>query len=375
MVAMAGTSEGRIVHTRQPLNSEPPLGRLCAAYLTPQTDLYVRCHGEIPALDEATHRLGVEGRVARPLDLSMAALRERFPARSVTAVLQCAGNRRGDLARLRPVTGDLWSAGAIGNAVWSGVALGDVLRAAGVWEGEDGHVVLSAADACEVDGERFRYEVSIPMAKALAPEVLLATGINGEPLTPEHGFPLRAIVPGFAGVRSAKWLRRIAVQAAPSEAKPQARDYKLFPPGQTSDSADWREGLTIDAMPLNAAICMPAEGAVVRPGPVTVRGYATASGRKVARVDVSADGGRHWRQARLAHEAGAPWGWALWELELELPGEGEHELVVRAWDSAAQTQPASAADVWNFKGYCGAAWHRVRIVSGGQGLGPAGQRR
>jgi sulfite oxidase len=265
---------------------------------------------------------------------------------------------------VRPTSGDPWAGGAIGNAVWTGVALADVLRAAGAETGAGLHVAFEACDAVKMPGEEpFTYGVSIPMAKALSPEVLLAHAMNGEPLTPAHGFPLRVVVPGYAGVRSPKWLSAITVQDRPSDNHMQRRDYKLFPPDVRAETADWDQGMAINEMPVTAAICEPASGALLTPGSVTLRGYAVASARDVVRVDVSADGGRTWRQAGLEHDVAAPWSWTLWSATVELP-RGEHELVVRAWDSAGQTQPALPDDTWNFKGYLSTAWHRVRVSAG-----------
>ena len=352
-----------LVRSAHPYNAEPPLDRLLASSVTAQADFYVRSHGDIPRLDPAAHRLRVGGWVATPLDLSMTELRERFPTRTVTAVLQCAGNRRADLQTVRPTTGDPWAAGAIGNAEWTGVALADVLRAAGADVGAALHVAFESRDVIEMPKEgRFTYGVSIAMAKAMAPETLLAFAMNGETLAPEHGFPLRAVVPGYAGVRSPKWLTAITVQDRPSDNHMQQRDYKLLPPGVTEDTADWRQGVTIDDMPLTSAICRPADGAVLEAGRARLQGYAVATGRAVARVDVSADGGRTWAQADLEHDPAAPWSWTLWRIALDLP-QGRHELAVRAWDSAGQTQPALPDDVWNFKGYLSAAWHRVHVTA------------
>lgn len=350
-----------IVHSETPYNAEPPLDRLRACMTTAQPDFYVRSHGSIPHLDPATHRLRVGGQVATPLDLSMAVLRQRFPQRSVTAVMQCAGNRRADMQPVRPTLGDPWAPGAIGNAEWTGVALGDVLRAAGAATDAALHVAFDACDEIELPNEgRFAYGASIPMAKALSPEVLLALAMNGEPLAPEHGFPLRVVVPGFAGVRSPKWLAAITVQDRPSDNHMQQRDYKLLPPDVTEATVDWAQGLTIYDMPLNSAICEPAPHAKLTAGSNTLRGYAVATARAVMRVDVSIDGGRSWRQAELEHDPAAPWSWTLWHVALDLP-KGEHELAVRAWDSAGQTQPALPDDTWNFKGYLSAAWHRVPV--------------
>ncbi len=350
-----------IVHSTSPFNAEPSPDRLLRSFLTGIPDFYVRSHGDIPHLDGPTHRLVVDGQVAATLSLSVAELTARFAAHEVEAVLQCAGNRRADLQPVRPTTGDPWGVGAIGNAHWSGVRLADVLAAAGVEAGADLHVAFQCLDRCEVDGERFRYGASIPLAKAMAPEVLLATGMNGAMLTPEHGYPLRVVVPGYAGVRSPKWLSAITVQREPSDNHIQQRDYKLLPPDETGDAPDWLRGVTIDEMPVNAAICVPAHLAELPAGQTEVKGWAMASSRRIARVDVSGDGGRHWRQARL--EPGrSPWSWTLWRTAIDLP-PGGHELVVRAWDTAGQTQPSTPDEVWNIKGYLGTAWHRIRVTA------------
>ncbi len=350
-----------IVHSQKPYNAEPPLDRLRSSLLTGLADFYVRSHGTVPVIDAASHRITVAGKVRVPLDLAMADLRTGFPRRTVTAVLQCAGNRRGDLLQVKAVSGDPWSAGAIGNAEWAGVALVDLLRAAGADDGADLHVAFEALDDCVVEGHAFRYGASIPMGKAMSPEVLLAYEMNGADLAPEHGAPLRVVVPGFAGVRSPKWLAGITVQDEPSDNYIQAHDYKLFPPDATKETADPRTGITIDELPLNSAICEPASHAALKAGRTAIRGWAMASARQIVRVDVSIDGGRNWRQAALQHDAAAPWSWTFWEVAVDLP-KGEHELAVRAWDSAGQTQPALPDDTWNFKGYLCASWHRIRVT-------------
>ena len=349
-----------IVHSESPLNAEPSLSQLRDALITPQRLFYVRSHGNTPALDAASHRLSVRGQVATPLDLSMAELRQLFAPRSVRATMQCAGNRRAELEEVRPVSGNPWAPGAIGNAEWTGAALADVLRAAGAQAGAL-HVAFDAADEVETheDG-RFTFGVSIAMDKAMSPDVLLAYAMNGETLAPEHGYPLRVVAPGFAGVRSPKWLTGITVQERPSASPMQQHDYKLLPPAMTAQTVDWSQGVTINDLPLNAAICDPAPHAVLRPGPVNVRGYAIASGRAVCRVDLSAEDGRSWVQARLQHDPAAPWSWTFWEATVHL-SRGEHQLAVRAWDAAGQTQPSRPDDMWNFKGYLCAVWHRVPV--------------
>ena len=355
-------SDELIVHSLAPFNAEPAPDVLRARFITLQRDLYVRSHGDVPVIDESLHRVWVGGNVQTPLDLSIDALRTQFEPRTVVSVMQCAGNRRGDLVPVAPVSGDPWGPGAIGNAQWTGAALADVLRAAGVSGEAALHVAFHGADDVEVEGERSPYGASIPIAKAMRPEVLLAYAINGEALRPEHGFPLRAVVPGYAGVRSVKWLTQIDVRETPADTPVQQKDYKLFPPGLAKHEAQWDRGLTINEMPLTSAICTPAKNAELAAGPTTIAGYANATDRAILRVDVSIDGGRHWSQAELEGDPNAPWSWTFWRITLALP-KGEHELAVRAWDSAMQTQPALARDAWNFAGYLCSAWHRICVTA------------
>ncbi len=349
-----------IVHGTEPFNAEPPAAKLRAAFLTPQDLFYVRSHGTIPTVDAATHRIAVSGRVTDRLNLSLEDVKARFEPRTVRAVMQCAGNRRADLRAVRPVRGDPWAAGAIGCADWTGISLAAVLEAAGAETDDALHVSFTSIDVCQASDGGAHYGVSIPMIKALQPDVLVAYAMNGEPLSAEHGFPLRIVTPGYAGVRSPKWLQSITVQDAPSDAHQQASDYKLYPPDMRPDTEDLSRGVTIDAMPLNSAISEPAPGAALKAGPAAIKGYAVATDRAIRRVDLSGDGGRTWTQATIEDHGEARWGWTFWHGTLDLT-PGEHELCVRAWDSAGQTQPARPDDTWNFKGYLSAAWHRVRV--------------
>jgi sulfite oxidase len=355
-----GQKHTLIVHSENPYNAEPPLAGLRASKQTDNAVFYVRSHGNIPTIDAPQHRVTVKGRVGRPLSLSMADLRRDFAPKTIEAVLQCAGNRRSDFLRVKPVTGDPWAPGAIGNAAWTGTSLAEVLRAAAADDSSNLHVAFDASDDCDIEGHQFRYGISIPIAKAMSPEVLLVYEMNGKPLAPEHGAPLRLLVPGFAGVRSIKWLAAITVQDTASDGFIQAHEYKLYPPDKTQETANPKEGMTINEMPLNSAICEPADHAKVAVGKTRIRGWAIATARTIVRVDVSADGGRHWTQAHLEHDPRSIWSWTFWDVEIEL-GPGDHEIVARAWDSAGQTQPALPDDTWNFKGYLAAFWHRIHV--------------
>jgi sulfite oxidase len=276
------------------------------------------------------------------------------------ATLQCAGNRRQDLMEVAPIPGEVpWSAGAIGTAEWSGAPLREVLQAAGVDPGAL-HAAFTGLDKIEMDDQTFGFGGSIPIEKATSPEVVLAYEMNGKPLTPEHGAPLRVVAPGYIGARSVKWLANIVLQAEPSSNYYQTHAYKIFPPQVDEETADWEKGLMLGELPVNTVICRPTHEGTVSAGPVSVQGYAITGGdRSVERVDVSTDGGETWTTADL-QEGSDPWAWRFWEASVNL-SPGRYEFVTRAWDSAANTQPALAEQVWNFKGYMDNSWHRVKV--------------
>jgi sulfite oxidase len=351
-----------ITRSEQPLNAEAPLYLLPRNFTTPTELFYIRNHGSIPEGDTDRYHLSVTGMVQQQMRLSLNEIRENFSKSTVTATLQCAGNRRQDLMEVAPIPGEEpWSAGAIGNAEWSGTPLREVLQAAGVYS-ESRHVAFTGLDEIEMGDQSFGFGGSIPIEKAMSLEVLLAYEMNGEPLAPEHGFPLRVVTPGYIGARSVKWLASISIQEEPSSNYYQTHAYKLFPPQVDEETADWSKGLMLGELSVNSVICQPADEETVPAGPVSVRGYAVTGGeRSVERVDVSIDGGESWTTADLLEEKD-PWAWRLWEASVDLD-PGEYEVVARAWDSAANTQPELSEQIWNFKGYMENSWHRVRVTA------------
>lgn len=351
-----------ITRSEQPLNVEPPIELLRQNFITPTELFYIRNHGSIPELDTDQYRLSIAGMVQRELRLSFEEIRENFSKSSVTATLQCAGNRRQGLMEVSPIPGEEpWSAGAIGNAQWSGAPLKEVLQAAGV-EREAQHVAFTGSDEIEMEDQKFGFGGSIPIEKAMNPEVLLAYEMNGEPLLAEHGAPLRVVAPGYVGARSVKWLSSITLREEPSSNYYQAYSYKLFPPEVDEETAEWEQGLMLGELPVNSVICLPTDGETVRAGEVSIRGYAITGGeRSVERVDVSTDGGESWVTAKL-QEGSQPWAWRFWEASVNLE-PGQYEVVARAWDAAANTQPELSEQIWNFKGYMNNSWHRIKVVA------------
>lgn len=329
-------------------------------FVTPVEAFYTRSHAATPAVDAAAWRLVVEGLVERPGTFALAELAELLPRREVTATLVCAGLRRNEFLTIGPLPGELpWGPEPIGTGSWAGFALADLLRHVGVTAGA-AHVEFIGLDAVERMGQRFGFGGSIELAKARSEEVLLATHMNGAPLPPPHGYPLRVVVPGWIGARSVKWLGRIRVAAEPSGNYFQTRAYRMLADTNPREPRDITAGVALTEVPLNAVILEPGPDEIVAAGAVTVRGWATGPGMEpLAAVDVSATGGRRWVTARISAESRG-WTWALWEAVVELPA-GDHVLMVRATAGDGSTQPPVVGDTWNVKGYNNNAWHRVAV--------------
>jgi sulfite oxidase len=303
----------------------------------------------------------VSGLLDRPGSFSLDELLE-FPERQEAATLICAGLRRDEFFSIGPLPGELpWGAEAAGTGVWTGISLADVLRNVGVSRRAK-YVEFIGLDGCEREGRRFGFGGSIDVAKAMSPEVLLATRLNGAPLPQEHGFPLRAVVPGWIGARSVKWLGQIRLSEEPSSNYFQTKAYRLQRETNPKDLRDVSAGVALTELPLNAVILEPTADQKVRAGDVAVRGWAMGSGgRPLTSIEVSADEGRNWIAARIAIE-GRRWTWTFWETSVQLM-PGIHNLVVRATDSAGTRQPVSPWETWNVKGYSNNAWHRVSICA------------
>ena len=243
-----------IVHELEPFNVETGLAALAEGPVTATDAFYVRGHGAVPDVEPGAFRLRVHGLVERELSLSLPTLREAFRECEVTATLQCAGNRRAGLIAIRDIPGEApWGPGATGTATWSGVPLADVLALARPLA-EAAHVGFDGADLCPEAKPAQRFGGSIPLDKARRPEVLLAWSMNGEPLSPVHGAPLRVVVPGYIGARSVKWLERIEVRAHPWAGYFQHVVYRLLPEDATPGPG---RGMPLGLVALNADILAP----------------------------------------------------------------------------------------------------------------------
>ncbi|WP_431304325.1 sulfite oxidase [Sediminicoccus sp. BL-A-41-H5] len=352
--ASLGTPKPGLISLADPaLNQESPPHAL-GHPITPTALFFVRNNGTLPEVAPEDWRLEVTGRVHRPLVLRLEELRARFPVVELTAVLECAGNGRSGFAP--PVPGLAWGPGAVGCARWTGVRLADVLAAAGVVE-DAVYVAHESPDHVIGAPGRLALSRGLPLAKAMAQETLLAFAMNGAPLDPLHGFPLRVVAPGYPGSAWQKWLSRIVVRDCEHDgAKMTGLDYRLprrpVAPGEAPDPAIFD---VITDMPVKSLITAPAEGFSAT-GPLTISGFAWSGAIPVTRVALSADGGATWQEAPLEPGEGR-WAWRGFEARLALP-PGEVELIARATDAAGNTQPMEPP--WNPRGYCNNAVHRIR---------------
>jgi len=357
---MWGKRDDMVVHGSDPYNAEPARHALAGHHVTAIEIFYSRNHGPVPEIDPVTWRVRVDGLVTRPLCLGLEDLEREYEHHTITATLQCAGNRRADFNLVRDIPGeDLWGPGATSTATWTGARLADVLRSAGL-DDEARHIDFGAPDVTKLAHPPQAYGSSIPVGKAISDEVLVAWQMNGQDLPAVHGGPLRVVVPGYIGARSVKWLDRVTASRQPSENFFQATAYRLLPVEGTPGPG---AGISLGPVALNSAILVPDDGATIPAGDTDVRGYAYAGDRGITRVDVSLNQGRTWVQAQLDDQADR-WTWCLWRTRLQLP-EGEATISARAWDTSAATQPASPQQVWNPKGYVNSSWaHATVTVSG-----------
>jgi len=332
--------------------------------VTPVGLHYLLVHYDIPVVDPLAWRLTLDGCVTRELCLSLDDLRSR-PAVTAPVTLECAGNGRARLSP-RPLS-QPWLLEAVGTAEWTGTPVRGLLEEAGL--GADAvEVLFGGLDRGVEGGEEQQYERSLPVAEALRDEVLVAYAMNGQPLPPQHGFPLRLVVPGWYGMTSVKWLERITVLDAPFDGYQQARGYRL------RMSPD-EEGEPVTRMVPRSLMVPPGipdfatRERRVRAGPCRLSGRAWSGLAPIRRVEVSADGGSSWGDARLGPQA-SRWAWRSWEYQWHAGEPGPYELCCRATDAAGNTQPLESP--WNLGGYANNEVQRVRTMVTAPDINPAG---
>jgi DMSO/TMAO reductase YedYZ molybdopterin-dependent catalytic subunit len=322
--------------------------------VTPVGLHYLLTHYDIPAVDESAWRLAVDGLVERPLSLSLTDLRER-PSAELVVTMECAGNGR---AHVEPhVVSQPWLLEAVGTARWRGTPLAPLLDEAGI-QGGAVEVLFTGLDRGVEGGEEQAYARSLSLADALAGEALLAYEINGVPLPPQHGFPLRLVVPGWYGMTSVKWLAHVSVLAEPFDGYQMRHSYRLR---QEEDEP----GVPLSRIQVRSLVVPPGipdfltRARVVEEGECLLRGRAWSGEDEVAEVEVSADGGETWAEAELGAPELGRFAWRAWTFSWDAK-PGEWELCSRARDAAGNVQPLEPP--WNVGGYANNAVQRVPIT-------------
>lgn len=344
-------SELLSIQAKEPFNAEPTAAALSEFPITPEDLVYCRNHGPVREFDEATYKVKVGGLVKTARVWTLSELKASFPKKEVVSVLQCAGIRRKEMGAIKKVNGVNWTDGVIANCKWGGIPLRDLLLSMGFASGSGFHVCFSSyATLCEDDGY---YGASVPLDKALEEDVLLAYEMNGEPLSPDHGGPLRVVVPGYLGARWVKWVDTIEITNEESPNYYQQRDYRILPPSiDTKEKAksEWGKYPSMTALPLNSIV-----GSVVPlgRGAILAKGLAVPGATSnVKAVEVTVDDGATWVPAKITYQEGN-WSWTLWEVEIE--GVPEHgTLRSCAVDVQGNRQPREG--VWNLRGVAYNAW-------------------
>ncbi|MCI4317778.1 MAG: sulfite oxidase, partial [Thermoplasmata archaeon] len=340
----------------EPLCAEPKLTALDQP-ITPNSRFFVRSHFPVPGLSRETWRLEVDGEVDHPTGLDWGGLK-RLPEREVASVMECAGNSR--FSVYPTPEGVRWGHGAVGNARWKGVSLSGILGPAGVRRSAK-EVVLEGADSGLEPGvsETIPFAMSIPLEKALEPDTILAYTMNEAPLTPDHGFPVRAIVPGWYGMASVKWVTRIHVIDHSFQGYYRTRPYVFIKEGDAVETP--KEPVT--RLRVKSLVTWPADGDTLSPGPHTLRGFAWSGDGAIARVDVDTGGmdapRGTWSPARLLTSPSAH-SWTPWEVDVHVRRPGYFVVRARATDETGQVQPDRAE--WNFRGVATNSIHGVRVL-------------
>ena len=328
-------SAGLTIRQKEPKNLEAPFDQI-DSYLTPTQLFYIRSHFPIPVLDRASYQLKIDGAVKRPLTLSYDELRS-MPSETRAATLECAGNSRVFL--VPQVQGAQWELGAVSNAEWTGVPLRVLLERAGLLD-DACEIVFEGADRGTpkeepVPPEPISYAWSLPRAKAIRPEVLIAYQMNGRDLPRDHGFPVRAVVPGYYGMSSVKWLTGIQAVREPFHGYWSTSDYGYW---ASMDGMPVRRPL--GEMQLKSEIARPRVYETLIPNRVyTVFGAAWAGETDVTEIAVSTDGGRTWAEAEFLDPVRRH-AWRRWQFDWLTPEEpGQYTLLARAKDASGLMQP------------------------------------
>jgi sulfite oxidase len=365
LLQFPGKDPGLVLLGDKPLVAETP-EQLLDDDTTPTAKFFIRNNGQTPdaAKDPDSWKLTIDGEVNKPLEITLGDLKQRFTAKTYRMVLECGGNGRSFFTP--QARGNQWTNGGAGCAEWTGVPLGDVLKAAGVKPS----AVYTANYGTDVhlsgDPKRETLSRGVPIKKAMDQYSLLVWAMNGKPLDNIHGGPLRLVHPGWPGSTSHKWLSKITLRDKVHDGQGMlGASYRVaikpMVPGGKADDSNFK---ILESMPVRSIVTNPANGTKLAAGTkdLKLRGAAWAGDYTVKSVDVSIDFGASWQRAKLS-EPKNRYDWQRWTATLKLPSDGYYEVWSRATDSRGVLQPHIAGS-WNPQGYGGNPMHRIAVLVG-----------
>jgi sulfite oxidase len=358
------------VHSRFPFCAESPSDQLVENFYTPESLFFVRNHYGIPdAVDVKKYKVKLFSSVGKEkeINLSLDDLKKKYKKNTIDSIVMCTGNRRSHMSEETGMKakGLEWHVGAISNGKWSGVLVRDVLRDLGYNENNAKglHLIATGMDK-DFQGKNFN--ISIPLEVALDKEnnVMLAYEYNDSDIPFEHGYPLRLIVPGYVGVRNAKWLKSIEIADHESTHPSHTRDYRIVPKGVDWDKADFSKLAPVYKLVTNSVIVQPKDGESLKDS-FKIKGWALGyQGSKLAKIELSFDEGKTWvpvDKVQFHEQGGKVYGWTLWEYDYQGKDKGTKSIWVRAEDSMGNKQPLTSDEIWNVRGLMNNAVHKVKI--------------
>lgn len=364
-LSFPGKDGGLVVLGDKPLVAETP-EQLLDDDTTPTNKFFIRNNGQIPGVanDPDAWKLTIDGEVNKPIEITLGELKKRGQVKTFRMVLECGGNGRSYF--VPQARGNQWTNGGVGCAEWTGIALADLLRAAGVKSSAVYTANYGTDPHLSGDPNLMPLSRGVPIRKAMDGANLLVWAMNGKPLETIHGGPLRLVIPGWPGSVSHKWLSKITLRDKVHDGQGMGgTSYRVaikpILPGSKSDDANFK---ILESMPVRGIITSPANGTRLSSGTkeLKLRGAAWAGDLEVRRVDLSIDFGATWQQTSIA-PAKNRYDWRRWTGAVTLPSDGYYEIWVRATDSAGKAQPHVAGG-WNPQGYSANPMHRIAVLVG-----------
>lgn len=335
--------------TDQPYNAETPMHAL-RSKPTPVESFYVRNHFDVPIVNADHYEIIVNGAVAFPIEYSLDQIKE-FPEKNLMMVMECAGNGR---SSMKPkINGTPWDLGAISQAEFTGTSLRNILKEVKLAD-DVREIRFSGADRGKLHtGETENYIRSLPVEMAQHPDTMIVWKMNGQEITPQHGYPLRLVVPGWYGMASVKWLNEITALSQPFEGFFQSQEYVYIGEEGIPDQTP------VTKMRVRSIITQPVTGTMHRNESINFSGIAWSGVGKVDKVELSFDHGENWLTTTLEP---APTSYAVtrWDFDWHPKGAGQYTIISRATDSVGNMQPLNS--VWNKGGYGNNLVHQIKIT-------------